>query len=397
MDLDELDADAWTLAFVQAYYLCIVFMRILIATGLYAPDIGGPATYTKFLEIHLPPHGIEVRVVPFTYVRKYPRVLRHLVYFFKLLRAVRGTDVVYALDAVSVGVPAMICARFFRKKFILRVPGDYAWEQGSVRFGVTETLDTFLIKKQVSFFVRALSRVQTWVAQNAYHIVVPSDYMKRVVGMWGITPSKITRIYSALHIDEVTEKRDVLRARYQYADIIVTSAGRLVPWKGMDMLIDVVATLRNQGVPVSLQIIGGGVLQATLQEKIDRLQAKEYIELLGNRSTKELYERVVASDVFVLNTSYEGLSHQLLEVMYLGTPIVTTSVGGNVEVIRNREEGLLVPYNDHAQLVSTIQEMTADTPLREHCVQKAKHRTRMFEERVIVDEVVSFLKGIHQV
>ena len=53
----------------------------------------------------------------------------------------------YALDPVSVGLPASLAALVLGKKFILRVAGDYAWEQGRQRFGVTDELDEFQLKK----------------------------------------------------------------------------------------------------------------------------------------------------------------------------------------------------------------------------------------------------------
>src|SRR3989338_3118004 len=112
-------------------------MRVLIATGLYPPDIGGPATYTRFLERHLPKHGIGLDVAAFTVVRKYPKVIRHIIYFFTLMRKGRHADIIYALDTISVGVPALVASYLLGKTLYLRVPGDYAWEQGQQRFGIT--------------------------------------------------------------------------------------------------------------------------------------------------------------------------------------------------------------------------------------------------------------------
>ncbi|MFQ5540964.1 MAG: hypothetical protein ACE5F4_01825, partial [Candidatus Paceibacteria bacterium] len=60
-------------------------MRVLIATGVFPPESGGPATYSKTLLDELPAHGFEVDVLPFRDVRKWPTGIRHIVYFFKLL------------------------------------------------------------------------------------------------------------------------------------------------------------------------------------------------------------------------------------------------------------------------------------------------------------------------
>lgn len=70
-------------------------MKLLVATGLYAPDIGGPATYVAMLERHLPERDIALSVVPFRDVRHYPKLVRHLLYFVRVWRQAKDVDLVY--------------------------------------------------------------------------------------------------------------------------------------------------------------------------------------------------------------------------------------------------------------------------------------------------------------
>ena len=56
-------------------------MKIVLATGIYPPEIGGPATYARILEEEMPRRGIEVTVYPFRAVRHLPRIVRHVAYF----------------------------------------------------------------------------------------------------------------------------------------------------------------------------------------------------------------------------------------------------------------------------------------------------------------------------
>jgi hypothetical protein len=79
-------------------------MKILLATGIYPPEIGGPATYAKLLSDELPKRGIEVDVLPFREVRKYPRGIRHGIYFLKILSRSRGVDIIFTQDAISTGL-----------------------------------------------------------------------------------------------------------------------------------------------------------------------------------------------------------------------------------------------------------------------------------------------------
>ena len=103
--------------------------KILIATGIYPPDIGGPATYVARLEKELRTRGFVVRVLAYTHLRHLPKGIRHLVYFFKLLLLALGCDIIYAQNSISAGFPAAIAATLFNKKLVLKVVGDADWEQ----------------------------------------------------------------------------------------------------------------------------------------------------------------------------------------------------------------------------------------------------------------------------
>src|SRR3990167_7698484 len=98
-------------------------MRILIATGLYPPESGGPATYARLLEEYLPARGFGVSVLPFSRVRHLPLGVRHMAYFFRCFCMTFRADVVFAQDTVSVGLPAALATRLAGKKFLVRVPG----------------------------------------------------------------------------------------------------------------------------------------------------------------------------------------------------------------------------------------------------------------------------------
>src|SRR3989338_1641940 len=119
-------------------------MKLVIATPLYPPEIGGPATYSRLLEEGLPMKGIEVELVKFSEVRHLQKLIRHYVYYRRVLKAARGADAVLALDPVSVGLPAMWAAKRAKKPFVVKIVGDYAWEQGRQRFGVEAELDDFV-------------------------------------------------------------------------------------------------------------------------------------------------------------------------------------------------------------------------------------------------------------
>lgn len=369
-------------------------MKVLIATGLYPPQIGGPATYTVFLEKHLPLHGITPVVLPYGRVHRYPKILRHFLFTLMIIMKARKVDVLYALDTVSVGLPVRIASLLTRTPYMLRVPGDYAWEQGQQRYGVKETLDVYLLHRPHHPMVRLMAAIQRHVAVHATHVIVPSEYLKGVVVGWGVSSERVTRVYSALKEIVVADSKEVLRQKYGYSSWTITTAGRLVPWKGMHAVIRVIKRLKNEGISAHLEIIGDGVSRNELEGLVGDLELSDSVIFRGAVSRDELAERIKASDAFVLNTSYEGLSHQLIEVMYLGVPIVTTHVGGNPELITHEKTGLLVAYNDEEALYAALMRYHTQGALSEGVAREAKRRVQAFHEDAVVTEFITCMKKI---
>lgn len=375
----------------------VTAMKVLIATGLYPPEIGGPATYTKMLEKHLPQHDIELVTLPFGQVRQYPKLIRHLVYLRELYRHAKDADIVYALDPVSVGLPALIVSRLRGKKFLLRLGGDYAWEQSRQRFGVTATLEQFVERKgKFGVLPRCLFLIQRFVAKRAIKVIVPSNYLGIQVKQWGISPDSIVTIYSALFSLPVHEPKEQLRAKLNFDFPTLISAGRLVPWKGFAELITVAHRLRSEYPNLTLVILGDGPERTNLEQLVRERKLEGVVRLLGDVSKDTLGGVISAGDVFVLNTGYEGLSHQLLEVMDLGVPLITTSVGGNTELIRGGENGSLITYGASDELERAIRHLLSDEALQQKLVAGGKVTAEKFRVESVVLNIVALLHQVHE-
>ncbi|HAT68004.1 MAG TPA: hypothetical protein DCS20_00075 [Candidatus Yonathbacteria bacterium] len=366
--------------------------KILIATGIFPPDIGGPATYSKLLADKLPERGFGVVVANFGEVRRLPKVARHIAYFFSVLARARGCDVVYAQDPVSVGLPAMLAAKILRKKFYLKVVGDYAWEQGVQRAGVTDDLDTFSREHvKYSFLVRCLKRIERRVALSADVIITPSEYLKAIITNWGVPAEKITVIYNGFSAPVLADDKATLRKKLGVEGSAMLSVGRLVPWKGFPMLIEMMPNLIREIPDAHLLIAGSGPDQVLLEKKVTKLGLNERVTFLGKLSQEKLFEYIKASDVFVLNTSYEGFSHQLLEVMALGTPVITTPAGGNIEILTDQANGLLVPFNEQALFEKALKELHSNREVVQSLVQAAQKKSLEFSDERMLGDLVRIL------
>jgi len=95
--------------------------------------------------------------------------------------------------------------------------------------------------------------------------------------------------------------------------------------------------------------------------------------------------------MFVLNSGYEGFSHQILEAMTAGIPIITTAVGGNKEVIRQGENGFMVKYQDEFNLVEAIKSLWQNPELREEFKKEGKKTADKFSSEKMFEETVKVL------
>ena len=366
-------------------------MKLVIATPLYPPEIGGPATYTKLLEEGLPPRGVGVTLVKFSEVRHLPKIVRHFAYFFRARRALKSADILLALDPVSVGLPACLAALSCKKPFVVKIVGDYAWEQGRQRFGVTVSLDEFIKTKRVPFFVWLLRRVETGVARRARGVIVPSKYLREVIVAWGISPQKIHIIYNAAPIPaEVGTVPSTVEALPRP---LVVSIGRLVPWKNIESVIDAVAMLRVDGIFASLGVVGDGPERARLATSASEALTNAYI-FTGLLSHSDASAVLRSADVFVLNSTYEGLSHILIEALSLGVPIVATRAGGNAEVVTDEENGILVPVGDVQALARALARVLTDKAPAARLRRAAEQPHNRFSTDAMLDGTMSVLETI---
>jgi glycosyltransferase involved in cell wall biosynthesis len=356
-------------------------MKILLAAGMYPPDIGGPATYSKLLSDELPKKGIDVFVISFGRVKKYPKIFRHIAYFFLVFVNAFSADIIFAQDTVSVGFPSLCAAKILGKKFYVRVPGDHAWEQAIQRYKITDSIDEFQNKKygiQVEF----LRKIQRITINGAFEVIVPSMYFKRLVSGWIENQDKIHCIYNGIDLSCIPETKG------EYESKTIISAGRLVPWKGFPTLIKMMHSLPEW----KLSIAGDGPMRKELENAIHENNVDDRVFLLGQISRKELIEKIQKSEIFVLNTSFESFSFQIVEAMAAGTPVIATNIGNLAEIIDNDKNGILIAPNDEKAIVSNIIRLSSNPVLRKNIVVEAKEKAKQFSIENTLNNIIELIK-----
>jgi glycosyltransferase involved in cell wall biosynthesis len=357
-------------------------MRILLATPLYPPEIGGPATYARFLEKELPPHGVAITVLPFSTVRRLPPGVRHLVYLFKLLALGRGADLIFAQDAYSVGLPSVAAATLLRRPLLIRVPGEYAWEQGVARFGVTDDMETFQ-KTRYGWRLELTRRIQSWTASKAGAIIVPSSFMQRIVIGWGIPESRVHRIENALvpHEPEAVES---------VAAPFALSAGRLVGGKGFEGLIRMMKDLPDW----SLVIAGDGPLRGFLEAEVAREKLGERVRFLGRVSPGVMQGWYRAATAYVQNSRFESFSFQVAEALAAGTPTIATRVGGIPDLVEDGVNGVLVAPDDRDAIRAALVGVVEDPDLWRTRTEAGKRVVERLSPEHIVPQLLSLITDL---
>jgi glycosyltransferase involved in cell wall biosynthesis len=336
-------------------------VKVVFATGIYPPDIGGPATYVSRLAPALaarghavevityanrpepvgPPDGIPVRRVR----RSQPLPLRYAAYFAAVRRRARGADVVFLQDPISSGLPGLAAARSLGLPAVLKVVGDLAWEISTGVGWVKQEIDVGVFQRtRYAPWVEGIRWAEHSVARSADRVLVPSAYLAEVVRGWGVRPDRVSVIENAAPpVQRARSREDARKALGLGAGRIITSAGRMLPHKGFDLLVAAGAELRHDLAPLTVVIAGAGPCHEALVAQIAAAGLTDTVRLTGALSSADMALLLQASDVFVLLSSYEGRSHVLLEAMGAGLPIVASDIPGNRELLRDRANITLVP------------------------------------------------------
>jgi len=346
--------------------------RLLIVTGIFPPDHGGPSTYVPAMASALsrdfqivavvtgsdrPDHddgGYSFPVVRI--LRATPKLIRLAKTVFLLRRLARKADVVFLNEMVLEGIVA--CKLLRRRPVAVKVVGDRIWEMSRNASATDKTIESFQ-SHPGGIKWRLLHRLQARYTGRADRTIVPSRYLSRIVTGWGVPEDKIHCIYNAVAPAEVPRKR--------IEDWDIVTVCRLVPWKGLDTLIDSAAQNNWR-----LRIVGDGPLRQSLHRQIERLDATDRIELGGEVPQKKVLSLMCGAKLFVLNSSYEGLPHVVLEAMHAGTAVIATDVGGTGEVVKDGNTGRLVPDGYQAALEAAIRQLMEDETLRQTLARNAR-------------------------
>jgi len=199
---------------------------------------------------------------------------------------------------------------------------------------------------------------------------------------------KIHRIYNGLDLANLPAPSPGDRPP---GPTTILSVGRLVPFKGFEILLEACAELDRRNFNFRCQIVGDGPLRAKLTKMVDDLKLHDRIELCGALSQDEVFSRIRSCDIFALASVVDtaGASDVfptvILEAMACARPVVSTRLAGIPESVIDGTTGSLVTPGDWDELANALDKLVRSADLRKRYGEAG--RARMQSEFSVIKTV----------
>jgi glycosyltransferase involved in cell wall biosynthesis len=342
-------------------------VRVVVVSGIWPPDPGGPASHAPALADFLAKRGHDVEAVTTAdtepAARPYPvfwaarrSPLRHVRAAWLVRSRARGADVVYATSMVR---RAALGSRLARRPLVAKLVSDEVFERETRTGRFTGSLDEFQ-RLGGGARVRFLRVTRNAALRGARHVFSPSAYLRDVALRWGVDPERVSVLPNpAPEIPRLPSRED-LRTELGVGEQALVFAGRLGPQKALGVALAALA-----GVPdVTLTVAGDGPERDALEAQAAELGLGGRVRFLGSVPRETVLRLFRAADGSVLPSAWENFPHTVVESLAVGCPVIATAVGGIPEVVRDGENGLLVAPKDPAALAAAISWFFSDAELR---------------------------------
>lgn len=328
-------------------------MKVVLATGIYPPDIGGPATYVQSLAACLRDGGHEVVVVTYGsgetmnswQVVGVPRwggpILRWLRYARALRRYGADADVVYAFSSVSCGVPLLL-SRLQKPKRILRLGGDFFWERATDR-GYTGGMHEWY--RSHSWVLPIMQRV----LKQFDHIIFSTRYQQKIYEDFYKLLPESTIIENALPTGHST-------LHHKHEPFRLLFMGRFVAFKNLDVLLSALVKLPG----VQLTLVGSGPMERWLRSKSEALMVDQRVVFSSPAHDEQKQQVLAEHDMLILPSLTEISPNMALEARAAGLPVLLTQETGLSPMLT---KGMtLAPLRDAIDIIRAVADAMSHYP-----------------------------------
>lgn len=194
--------------------------------------------------------------------------------------------------------------------------------------------------------------------------------------------------------NEITSMQNNIPAPEEREKRIVTVGRLSLKQKRQDVLLQAFDVFHKKHPDYKLVIYGDGADREKIQIMIDQMNLNSCVELAGR--TDNVEEEIFRASAFVLTSDFEGIPNALIEALSIGVPSVSTdcSPGGAALLIKDGENGFLVPRGDVNAIAEKLSLVVSDSDVSKTFSKNGPHITTEFSEEVTADKWENYFKNI---
>jgi glycosyltransferase involved in cell wall biosynthesis len=332
--------------------------RVLLITSIYPPQVGGPAIFTSRFSGWLFEKNFKVKVITYTteiairddkisYISlQYGRLTAFFKFIFEILKNSNKNTLILSNGAF---IETYIACLISRRKYILKIPGDHVWELSRNRGWTSNNIEDFQYEK-LNFLQKVFRIFINLSLKKAEYVISPSNQLANFAKRWGVKNEKIKTIYNCVNPDQF----NITHFPNKHYDLITIC--RLVPWKGLEELIECSIKLN-----LKLLVVGDGPLLSKLEFLAN--QRPSNISLAGIIENNKLSEVLNSAKIFVLNSEFEATSYALIEAKMCGLPVIAKKTDGSLTLIQNGIDGFVYSSTEGINLEDTITKLIGNKGL----------------------------------
>jgi glycosyltransferase involved in cell wall biosynthesis len=313
---------------------------LLLLSGIFPPDVGGPAKFVDVYSKWISTRKWQVKVVSLTdgakskkndqginvsLISRRDNLPRR--YLYTVFQIYRDSRRVKFILANGLFIELGIAAKIFGLKYVVKVPGDIVWERARNQSVTSKSVDDFQTEG-LNWKYRIFRALFSSCLLGATDVIVPSQHLFELCERWGVPKNRIHLIHNSVFTDRFTHIE-------HQKDFDVLTVARLVKWKGIDEIIR--SCGRNN---LRLLVVGDGPEMQNLKVIAEEVNAA--VTFTGEIAQENLVGYYSRSRSFVLNSNFEASSYSLLEAMACSLPVIASRNTGSSEVVRHGIDGLLI-------------------------------------------------------
>ncbi len=302
-------------------------MKVILATGIYPPAIGGPATYVQQLARNLHERGIDVAVItfgkeppvvegiaqdahPVLYVSTLGGTIARWNRYAKMLQKhAKDADFVYCFSSISCGMPLLI-SRIKGPKRVLRLGGDYLWERYTDLGGRRGLRGFYILYPGMKFFMRRILKTFDFIVFSTSYQERLAEFLFRRMPAHKVIENAVPSSQSVLH-----QKHNPFRLLY---------LGRFVRFKNLSALIRAVSLLPF----VHLTLAGEGPVYDAMLKLVTAMGLRGRVNFIPPVHGEEKRKLLDDHDLMVIPSFTELSPHAAIESRAAGLPVLLTEETG---------------------------------------------------------------------